>query len=234
MAKTVNYDAVFPVFNIENSSDGGAVTVLKDGRIAISYRFEGVEAESITDGGYDALSSAFYRASRTLPVGTVIQRLDAYYTEKHRIPKGLQEKSNAPFTQQQHSHMQDKPVLHHVAYLFLSFGNERQPRANAANTIWARVGLPMLKNPSDGIDALAERAERAAEEFVQSISIGQLKLSRLDEEELENLYFQYFNLEFDRQPTTINRSVQPDASFVAVGEKESQYPDHDWPAFGHS
>ena len=220
VAKTVNYDAVFPVFSIENSSDGGAVAVMKDGRVALCYRFEGVEAESITDGEFDALSSAFYRASRTLPVGTVIQRLDAYHTKRHRIPKGLREKTNAPFTQQQHVHMQDKPVLHHAAYLCLSFGNERQPRTNAANTIWARLGLPMLKNPFDGIDALAERAERAAEEFAQSISLGQIRLTRLNEEELENLYLQYFNLDFDRQPTTLNRSIQPDATFVGVGEKK--------------
>lgn len=220
MAKTVNYDAVFPVFSIENSSDGGAVAVMKDGRVALCYRFEGVEAESITDGEFDALSSAFYRASRTLPVGTVIQRLDAYHTERHRIPKGLREKANAPFTQQQHVHMQDKPVLHHAAYLCLSFGNERQPRTNAANTIWARLGLPMLRNPFDGIDALAERAERAAEEFAQSISLGKIRLTRLDEEELENLYFQFFNLDFDRQPTTLNRSIQPDPTFVGVGEKK--------------
>ncbi|GAB3170605.1 TraG family conjugative transposon ATPase [Telluribacter humicola] len=221
MAKTVNYDAVFPVFNIENSSDGGAIAVLKDGRIVICYRLEGVETESITDGEYDALSSAFYRASRTLPVGTVIQKLDAYYTKRHRIPKGLMDKVNAPFTQRQHAHLQDKPVLHHASYLCLSFGNERQPRTNAANTIWARLGLPMLKNPFDGIDALAERAERAAEEFIQSISLGQIRLSRLNEEDLENLYLQYFNLEFNRQPSTLNRSIQPDATFVGVGEKKA-------------
>ena len=220
MAKTVNYDAVFPVFSIENSSGGGAVAVLKDGRVSVSYRFEGVEAESITDGEFDALSSAFYRSSRTLPVSTVIQRLDAYYSDRHRIPKSLRDKTNAPFTQQQHVHMQDKPVLHHAAYLCLSFGNKRQPRSNAVNTIWARLGLPMLRNPFDGIDVLAERAERAAEEFAQSISLGQIRLTRLNEEELENLYLQYFNLDFDRQPTTLNRSIQPDATFVGVGEKK--------------
>ncbi|MBU1821333.1 MAG: DUF87 domain-containing protein, partial [Bacteroidetes bacterium] len=184
------------------------------------YCFDGVEAESITDGEYDALSSAFYRASRTLPVGTVIQRLDAYYTKRHRIPKELKNRVKAPFTQEQHAHLQDKPVLHHAAYLCLSFGNERQPRTNAANTIWARMGLPMLKNPFEGIDALVERAERAAEEFVQSISLGQIRLTRLGEVELENLYLQYFNLEFDHQPTVLNRSIQPDTTFVGIGEKK--------------
>ena len=116
--------------------------------------------------------------------------------------------------------MQDKPVLHHAAYLCLSFGNERQPRTNAANTTWARLGLSMLRNPFDGIDALAERAERAAEEFAQSISLGQIRLTRLNEEEFEILFLQYFNLDFDRQPTLLNRSIQPDATFVGVGEKK--------------
>lgn len=211
----VNYDAVFPVFSIEND-----VTVLKDGRVAVGYRFEGVETESITSGEYDALGSAFYRATRTLPVGTVIQRLDAYYTERHQVPKGVKEQPNTPFTQQQHQHLQERPVLHHASYLFISFGNERQPRTNAANTLWARLGLSMLKDPYAGIEALVERAERAAEEFTQSISLGRLRLVRLDSDALESLYFQYFNLEFNRQPTTLNRSVQPDATFVAVGEKK--------------
>lgn len=220
MAKTVNYDAIFPVFSIEDNRDGGAVAVLKDGRVAIGYRFEGVEAESITSGEYDALGSAFYRATRTLPVGTVIQRMDAYYTERHRMPKSVKDQTNAPFTQQQHGHLQERSVLHHTAYLFISFGNERQPRTNPANTLWARLGLPMLKDPFEGINALVERAERAAEEFTQSISLGRLRFSRLNSEGLENLYFQYFNLEFNRQPTTLNRSVQPDATYVAVGEKK--------------
>ena len=221
MAKSVNYDTVFPVFSIEQAPDGLPVAVLKDGRVAVGYRFEGVETEGVTSGEYDALGSAFYRATRTLPVGTVIQRFDAYYNERHKIPKGMQQRADAPFTQQQHQHMQERPVLHHAAYLFISFGNEKQPRTNAANTIWTRLGLPILKDPFAGIDSLVERAERAANEFTQSIALGRLRLTRLDAEELEQLYFQYFNLEFGRQPTALNRSVQPDATFVAIGEKKA-------------
>ena len=221
MAKSVNYDTVFPVFSIEQAPDGLPVAVLKDGRVAVGYRFEGVETEGVTSGEYDALGAAFYRATRTLPVGTVIQRFDAYYNERHKMPKGMQQRADAPFTKQQHQHMQERPVLHHAAYLFISFGNEKQPRTNAANTIWTRLGLPILKDPFAGIDGLVERAERAANEFTQSISLGRLRLTRLDAEELEQLYFQYFNLEFGRQPTALNRSVQPDATFVAIGEKKA-------------
>ena len=221
MAKSVNYDTVFPVFSIEQAPDGQPVAVLKDGRVAVGYRFEGVETEGVTSGEYDALGAAFYRSTRTLPVGTVIQRFDAYYNERHRVPKGMQQRADTPFTQQQHQHMQDRPVLHHAAYLFISFGNEKQPRTNAANTIWTRLGLPILKDPFAGIDGLVERAERAANEFTQSISLGRLRLTRLNAEELEQLYFQYFNLEFGRQPTALNRSVQPDATFVAIGEKKA-------------
>ena len=221
MAKSVNYDTVFPVFSIEQAPDGLPVAVLKDGRVAVGYRFEGVETEGVTSGEYDALGAAFYRATRTLPVGTVIQRFDAYYNERHKMPKGMQQRADVPFTQQQHQHMQERPVLHHAAYLFISFGNEKQPRTNAANTIWTRLGLPILKDPFAGIDGLVERAERAANEFTQSISLGRLRLTRLDAEELEQLYFQYFNLEFGRQPTALNRSVQPDATFVAIGEKKA-------------
>jgi conjugal transfer ATP-binding protein TraC len=221
MAKSVNYDTVFPVFSIEQAPDGLPVAVLKDGRVAVGYRFEGVETEGVTSGEYDALGAAFYRATRTLPVGTVIQRFDAYYNERHKMPKGMQQRAYAPFTQQQHQHMQERPVLHHAAYLFISFGNEKQPRTNAANTIWTRLGLPILKDPFAGIDGLVERAERAANEFTQSIALGRLRLTRLDAEELEQLYFQYFNLEFGRKPTALNRSVQPDATFVAIGEKKA-------------
>lgn len=221
MGKSVNYDAVFPVFSIEQASDSLPIAVLKDGRVAVGYRFGGVETEGVTSGEYDALGAAFYRATRTLPVGTVIQRFDAYYNERYKLPKGVQQRVDAPFTQQQHQHMQERPVLHHAAYLFLSFGHERQPRANAANTVWTRLGLPILKDPFAGIDGLVEQAERAANEFTQSISMGRLRLTRLDAQELEQLYFQYFNLEFSRQPLALNRSVQPDSTFVAIGEKKA-------------
>lgn len=221
MAKSVNYDAVFPVFSIEQAPGGLPIAILKDGRVAVGYRFEGVETESITSGEYDALGSAFYRATRTLPVGTVIQRFDAFYSHRHKMPKGMKEQLNAPFTQKQHQHMQERPVLHHVAYLFLSFGQEKQPRTNAANTVWARLGLPILKDPFANIDKLVERAERAADEFTQSISLGRLQLTRLTEEELEQVYFQYFNLEFERSLSALNRSVQPDATFVGIGEKKA-------------
>ncbi|XAZ82121.1 TraG family conjugative transposon ATPase (plasmid) [Fibrella sp. ES10-3-2-2] len=221
MGKSVNYDAVFPVFSIEQATDGRPVAILKDGRVAVGYRFEGVETESVTAGEYDALGAAFYRATRTLPVGTIIQRFDAYYAERHRTPKGVRERTDAPFTQQQHRHMQERPVLHHTAYLFLSFGSEKQPRTNAANTLWAKMGLPSLKDPFANIERLVERAERAADEFTQSISLGRLTLTRLTADELEGLYFQYFNLDFGRTPSTLNRSVQPDASFVGIGEKKA-------------
>lgn len=221
MAKSVNYDAVFPVFSIEQAPGGLPIAILKDGRVAVGYRFEGVETESVTSGEYDALGSAFYRATRTLPVGTVIQRFDAFYSHRHKMPKGTKAQTNAPFTQKQHQHMQERAVLHHAAYLFLSFGQEKQPRTNAANTVWARLGLPILKDPFANIDKLVERAERAADEFTQSISLGRLQLTRLTEEELEQVYFQYFNLEFERSLTALNRSVQPDATFVGIGEKKA-------------
>ncbi|WP_246169385.1 VirB4 family type IV secretion system protein [Rudanella paleaurantiibacter] len=221
MAKSVNYDAVFPVFSIEQTTDGRPVAILKDGRVAVGYRFEGVETESITGSEFDALGAAFYRSTRTLPVGTVIQRFDTYYTERHRTPKGVKERTDAPFTQQQHRHMQERPVLHHAAYLFLSFGPEKQPRTNAANTLWAKLGLPNLKDPFADIERLVERAERAADEFTQSISLGRLTLTRLTADELEGLYFQYFNLDFGRTPSALNRQVQPDVSFVGIGEKKA-------------
>ncbi|KAB7725870.1 DUF87 domain-containing protein [Rudanella paleaurantiibacter] len=197
------------------------MAILKDGRVAVGYRFEGVETESITGSEFDALGAAFYRSTRTLPVGTVIQRFDTYYTERHRTPKGVKERTDAPFTQQQHRHMQERPVLHHAAYLFLSFGPEKQPRTNAANTLWAKLGLPNLKDPFADIERLVERAERAADEFTQSISLGRLTLTRLTADELEGLYFQYFNLDFGRTPSALNRQVQPDVSFVGIGEKKA-------------
>ncbi len=64
--------------------------------------------------------------------------------------------------------------------------------------------MPWVKNPFAQLVQTLEVAEASAVEFTQGIkNLGGVAFERLDSREMHQLYRQYFNLNFDGQPTQV-------------------------------
>ncbi|GAA4367772.1 TraG family conjugative transposon ATPase [Hymenobacter saemangeumensis] len=210
--KTAAFNAVMPVHSFE-----GDKVVFKDGRVAVGFRVEPAEMESWTAEDYEAFQTALVGVLRPLPVGTIVQKTDIYYDRPYREDKTQQ----TYFENKMNKHFFERLVLFQRSYLFLSFAPVavKSPKTNAVNALVARAGEAVLKNPFAQLVHTLEAAESGAVEFIQGIkNLGGVTFERLQSAEIHQLYLQYFNLNFDGQPTRQEREIGNDLGTFSVGE----------------
>ncbi|GAB3283823.1 TraG family conjugative transposon ATPase [Larkinella harenae] len=205
-------DTVVPVFSVESDQ-----LILQDGRVAVGFAVGGIETEKLTAHQYDSLNTLLYNALKTLPEGTVVQKIDAFYYKAYQASK----KDKTYFHNRTTEHFEERPILLHRAYLFLSVGPLGERERNAANTFFA-MGKSVLNNPFDQLEQRQSAIEYLAQDFISTLaSFEGISLNRLTNDELQNLYLQYINLEFDpdHQPTDAVRTFAPATTHAALGEK---------------
>ena len=210
--KTAAFSDLMPVHSFE-----GDKVVFKDGRVAVGFRVEPAEMESWTSDDYDAFQTALVGVLRPLPVGTIVQKTDIYYDRPYREDKTQQ----TYFENKMNKHFFERLVLLQKSYLFLSFAPVavKSPKTNAVNALVARAGEAVLKNPFAQLVHTLEAAESGAVEFIQGIkNLGGVTFERLQSAEIHQLYLQYFNLNFDGQPTRQEREIGNDLGTFSVGE----------------
>ncbi|MCC3154750.1 type IV secretion system protein VirB4 [Hymenobacter sp. BT770] len=210
--KTAAFNAVMPVHSFE-----GDKVVFKDGRVAVGFRVEPAEMESWTSDDYETFQTALVGVLRPLPVGTIVQKTDIYYDRPYREDKTQQ----TYFENKMNKHFFERLVLFQKSYLFLSFAPVavKSPKTNAVNALVARAGEAVLKNPFAQLVHTLEAAESGAVEFIQGIkNLGGVTFERLQSAEIHQLYLQYFNLNFDGQPTRQEREIGNDLGTFSVGE----------------
>lgn len=210
--KTAAFNAVMPVHSFE-----GDKVVFKDGRVAVGFRVEPAEMESWTSDDYDAFQTALVGVLRPLPVGTIVQKTDIYYDRPYREDKTQQ----TYFENKMNKHFFERLVLFQKSYLFLSFAPVavKSPKTNAVNALVARAGEAVLKNPFAQLVHTLEAAESGAVEFIQGLkNLGGVTFERQPSAEIHQLYLQYFNLNFDGQPTRQEREIGNDLGTFSVGE----------------
>ncbi|MBC6609061.1 type IV secretion system protein VirB4 [Hymenobacter sp. BT188] len=210
--KTVAFSAVMPVHSFE-----GDKVIFRDGRVAVGFRVEPAEMESWTADDYDAFQTALVGVLRPLPVGTIMQKTDIYYDRPYREDKSQQ----TYFEHKMSKHFFERLVLLQKSYLFLSFAPVavKSPKTNAVNALVARAGEAVLKNPFAQLVHTLEAAESGAVEFIQGLkNLGGVTFERLQSSDIHHLYLQYFNLNFDGQPTRQEREIGNDLGTFSVGE----------------
>ena len=211
--KTKTIDDIIPVFSIESGQ-----LILQDGRVAIGFSVSGIEAEKLDSDEYDYAQTVLYGALKLLPEGSIVQKLDTYYYKQYEMSK----KGKAFFERKTIDHFMERPILVHDGYLFISIGKLSERERNAANTFFA-MGRNVIKNAFDNIDERQSVIEQIASEFISALkSIPGVNFKRLDDEGLQDLYLQYYNLEFDStyQPINALRTFGSNSTHTAIGEKK--------------
>ncbi|MBJ6146327.1 VirB4 family type IV secretion system protein [Hymenobacter sp. BT559] len=212
--KTAAFSAVMPVHSYE-----GDKVVFKDGRVAVGFLVEPAEMESWTVEDYDAFQSALIGVLRPLPVGSIIQKTDIYYDRPYREDKTQQ----TYFENKMNKHFFERLVLFQKSYLFLSFAPAavKSPKTNAVNALIARAGEAVIKNPFAQLVQTLEIAESSAMELIQGLkSLGGITFERLTSQDIHQLYLQYFNLNFDGQPTRQEREIGNELGTLSIGEQK--------------
>lgn len=186
--KTFPFSRLMPVYAMEEDK-----LVLKDGRVALGFKLEGVEMEDLTAAQFQYWNAQLAASLKALPVGTVVQKLDIFYDQGYRN----EGREKAYFQGKADVHFMDRLMLFHKSYLFLSFPTEKIQRMNPLNNLFARIGKAILANPFSGIEKRLQSAESQGNEWIATVeAFGKFRISRLSETELVSLYRQYFNLEF--------------------------------------
>ncbi len=140
-------DDLLPVFAIE-----GGQLILKDGRVAMGFLIEPQEMERMPASGYQSLTEYLAGASRILPVGTTVQKLDFYYYKPFQVNPGDKSFFERSFI----NHFYNRLVLEHKSYLFLSLGQTKQADPNPMNTLFAWGKPFLMNNPFDGVEERME------------------------------------------------------------------------------
>jgi conjugal transfer ATP-binding protein TraC len=209
---TRTIDDIIPIFSVESNQ-----LVLKDGRIAVGFSVSGVETEKLNAKQYDYLNTLIYGALKVLPEGTIVQKLDTYYFKEY----GESTKNKTYFQRRTIEHFSERPILVHDGYLFISIGLSIDRERNAANTLFA-LGKSVIKNPFEKIAERQASIEQLANDFITTLtSFEGISFKRLDDQHLQDLYLQYYNLEFDsdNQPADSLRTFTPCSTHAAIGEK---------------
>lgn len=197
----------------------GDKVVFKDGRVAVGFVVEPAEMEGWTIEDYDIFQAALVGVVRPLPVNSIIQKTDVYYDRPYREDKTQQ----TYFENKMNKHFFERLVLFQKSYLFISFAPAavKSPKTNAVNALVARAGEAVIKNPFAQLVQTLEVAESSAVELIQGIkNLGGVTFERLTSQAIHQLYLQYFNLNFDGQPTRQEREMGNELGTLSIGEQK--------------
>jgi hypothetical protein len=204
-------DDALPVFEIENN-----LIVFKDGSVAAGFELDVLQMEQFPASRYGHLCEVFTGAIRILPPGSTVQKLDFYYYQ----PFCGDTSQSGFFEKNLLNHFYNRQVLRHRSYLFVSLGAENQAPANPANTLFAFGKAFMSDSPFQGIDQRLAVLPRVATEFASSLASEGIRIQRLDDPALKEVYRMYFNLEFSPVPATLERPLSAAENYCVLGEKK--------------
>jgi conjugal transfer ATP-binding protein TraC len=203
--------------------------ILKDGRVAVGFRMHSAEMERWEPEAYTQGQTAFVQALKTMPVGGLYQKTDVYFDRPYVHPL-----TNNYFDNRMGAHFNGRPVLYHEAYVFLSFPpvvsknkdgktkNQKPPRSvSALNALINKADELLPQNPFSSVVASLALAEKHSLQFTDALrGVPDVSLERLDENQMRQLYLQFFNMEFDRNPQLLEREMLNEVGTLAVGERK--------------
>lgn len=200
-----------PVYSIEDD-----LIIYKNGRVSAGFEIQCLEMESPSPGLIQDLNNRFMDMLKELPVNCVVQKLDVYYELPYKV-----DLKNLPYYQKKiHSKFMDYPVLKHRSLIFFNYptNDDKQIKRNPLNTFFASMNRFLPENPFEDIEARMHEADRDSERAIKSFAGGLLGYRRLKEQALNNVLYQYFNLDFSKKYDRLERSISNGDTYVGVGE----------------
>lgn len=165
-------EAVLPVWKIENDC-----ILSKNGDVSLAFSLTLPEIFSLSIEEYESLHTAWLKAIRVLPVGTVLHKQDwfqraAYTTDFDTGNDNFLKASSERF-------FNERPYLDHECYLILTLkAKDRKPASSAFSNL-----LKSNIVPPDALDAkLQQKLQDASGQFAHILaSSGFVKMQRVNE-----------------------------------------------------
>lgn len=205
------FSDLFPVFSLEDRK-----LFFQDGRVGIGFRVDCPEWEERSVSEINAFNAQYSAFLRTLPTGAALQTLHFYYPTRDH----LERRYNGYFFDKLADFYDEKiEKNYHECYNFLSFAPENEIDRNAANTFYS-LGKNITSNPFKGITRTAKNLEDYSLTFKNQLEAGKVHQKRLSDEELESVYYKYFNQEFYPEQTDFTREIHRGGNHALIGEKK--------------
>lgn len=213
--KEKNLDDYFPFEFVEQNA-----LIQKNGGISIG--FECIEQPRNGQLSEDLLLNVHYaliHALTTMPLGSVFQKLEIFYEDNFKVPPA----ESGFLGKRWLNHFNSRAVILHKSYLFLCFPNPRLVSDHHAGNTWFSAGKSIMENPHENLEQRLKEADLAASRFTASLSlVPEIKLRRLNDEALELICYQYFNLEFSKNADSLNNAIYNDLNACILGDKKLQ------------
>ncbi|WP_020527101.1 VirB4 family type IV secretion system protein [Flexithrix dorotheae] len=207
---TIGIKEIFPLLNIE---DHQAIT--KDGRVALGFELLLPAFESLDAHQYNKANDIFRRASNNLPNGTIIHRQDIFFEDQFES----NQEEEGFFKGKSNYYFFERKVLRHKGYLFLSFAKEENGTNGPDGTIFSVIRK--FKNPLLDIETRKASAEDHAKAFINQLtSIPGLAYKRLNNAQIEQVSYNYFNLDFLGQPGIFYKNITNKFGGITIGEQD--------------
>lgn len=213
--KNKNFDEYFPFEFIDQNA-----LIHKNGGVSIGFECtEQPRSGQLSADLFLNLHYALIHALSTMPVGAVFQKLEIFYEDTFLVPP----KGKGFLGKRWINHFNSRAVILHKSYVFLCFPNPRLIADHHAGNTWFAMGKSILQNPHENLENRVSEADMAASRFISSLSlVPEIKLKRLNEDELELLCYQYFNLEFAKKTDSLNSAIYNDLNSCILGNKKIQ------------
>jgi conjugal transfer ATP-binding protein TraC len=215
LIRKANFEDLFPIWGLEENTDGQGQIIFKDGRVGIGYQVACIETERLSSGEYNKIGESFTAALADLPPDVTVQLLGFY----HYLPydADLQDKSNYEYKILM-NYLQ-RPVQQHQQYLFISYGTADIKEKSPVNNLYVRKGMAYVSNPFKGIEKVKIQLESMANAFISKLTQNNISYKRLDKAMLKSVVLQYFNLKFDEPQKFISNAFQPHRDCLQIGQK---------------
>ena len=173
--KMTTLEAKFPLLSVEHGC-----MVSKDADITAAFRVELPELFTVTSAEYEAMHSAWHKAVRVLPNYSIVHKQDWFIKERYQA--GLSAGTLGFLARSSERHFNERPFLHHTAYLFITKTNKQRMRRQSDFSSLCRGHL-LPKEITDK-EAVMKFME-AVDQFERIINDTELiRLVRMSEEEL--------------------------------------------------
>lgn len=181
-----NFSDISPLYAIEQN-----MILSKMGDITLGYKVKLPEIFTLGNDDYEAFHHAWVRAIKVLPVHTIFCKQDWFVEAKYRAAFSSKKESFLSRNSERFFH--ERPYLDHACYIFLTRRPASRKVSNSMlSTLLRRTIVPeemMLQQYSAEFISHAQQFEQVLTDS------GFTTLQRLANKELEELTFQYLNLQ---------------------------------------
>lgn len=195
-----------------------------DGNVSACFALSFPDSESKTVKQIGDSQLELEKILRSLPVGTTAHFQWPNFNDEKSLMATTELNSPGFLTRRTIDYLGGRPVLKQQAFLYLCFNFTNEKTRNPFNTSFADVDriikTVLLKNPYGEVDKHKRKATSAIGTFLEQFkTIPDFKIKRLNDKEIAYARLRYFNLSFDRNPSTIEGNFNNTGKEITVGHK---------------